>query len=301
MQRLRAVAVSYLNTQPLVQGLDALREVEFARAVPSRIAPMIRSGEADIGLASIVDAVAREPGEKPLALLPCGMIGCAGPTLTVRVFSALPPEQITVLHADTDSHASVARARGVLQDRFGVDAKIVDFDARERHPGGDHAPSDAAPGPADPDEAWPEALLLIGDKVVTDSPPAVRYPHQIDLGEAWHGLTGLPFVYAAWMCDAERAADPSIIAAASVIERQRRRNAMRLDAIVQQHAPARGWPADLARDYVARKLRYALDDDARAGADRFIARCAELGVLPEGSALRWARSAPAAPAHPAGA
>ena len=43
-------------------------------------------------------------------------------------------------------------------------------------------------------EGKPQAMLLIGDKVVTASPPATDYPHQLDLGEAWKTLTGLPFV-----------------------------------------------------------------------------------------------------------
>ena len=51
------------------------------------------------------------------------------------------------------------------------------------------------------------ARLLIGDKVVTDAPPTDRYPHQMDLGEAWKDLTGLPFVYAMWMCRGPRTGD----------------------------------------------------------------------------------------------
>lgn len=288
MQGLRAAAVSYLNTQPLVHGLEALRDVHFDRAVPSRIAPMVRAGQADVGLASIVDAIPRKSSDKPLSILPAGMIGCEGPTLTVRIFSGVAPERITTLHADTDSHASVCLARVILHDRFGIDPEIVGFDARERH---GLTASDHPAGSAD--EAWPEALLLIGDKVVTDSPPAVRYPHQIDLGEAWHELTGLPFVYAAWMCRPERARSPEMAAAVALLDRQRRRNAARLDAIVLDAAPRLGWPADLAREYVARRLRYDLDDRARAGADRFIARCAELGVLPADAKLDWIAPEPA--------
>src|SRR5665213_4630797 len=45
------------------------------------------------------------------------------------------------------------------------------------------------------------ARLLIGDKVVCDEPAGL--PHQLDLGGAWKDLTGLPFVFAAWMARAE--------------------------------------------------------------------------------------------------
>ena len=46
-----------------------------------------------------------------------------------------------------------------------------------------------------------EAVLLIGDKVVTD--PAIGYDYQIDLGAMWYEMTGLPFVFAAWVLSKE--------------------------------------------------------------------------------------------------
>ncbi len=266
---LRIAAVSYLNTTPMIQGLDAWRDAELVTAVPSRLADMVLAGDADVGLVSLAD-YARAQGN--LSLIPCGMIGCDGPTLTVRVFSAVPPAQITTLHADTDSHTSVVLAQLILAERHHARPQIQDFHARE------HLGS--------PDDAWPESMLLIGDKVVTDSPPAVRYPHQIDLGEAWHALTGLPFVYAVWMCRTDRAADPAVRNAAALIDRQRRRNAMRLDSLVNAEAARRGWPGDLARQYVGELLRFNPDARAREAVDAFLTRAAALGLLPESHA-RW--------------
>lgn len=268
----RVAAVSYLNTTPMIEGLAAWRDAELITAVPSRLADMVLAGEADVGLVSLAD-YARAEGN--LSLLPCGMIGCDGPTLTVRVFSAVPPDQITTLHADTDSHTSVVLAQLILAERFGVRPTVRDFHARER-----------LGSEGDPD-AWPESMLLIGDKVVTDSPPAVRYPHQIDLGEAWHALTGLPFVYAVWMCRADRAEDPVVRTAAALIDRQRRRNAMRLDSLVTAEAAKRGWPGDLARRYVGELLRFRVDDRAREAVDAFLTRAAALELLPHARA-RWA-------------
>src|SRR5262249_20813210 len=142
----------------------------------------------DMGLVSLID-YARSP--EPLILIPAGMIGCDGPTLTVRLFSAVEPRRIRQVHADTESHTSVALAKLVLAQQYGRgDVELVNFDARSLRAGDD-------------DKNWPETLLLIGDKVVTDAPPAERYPHQVDLGEAWKALTGLPFVYAVWMCRAD--------------------------------------------------------------------------------------------------
>lgn len=265
----RIAAVSYLNTTPMIQGLDAWRDATLVTAVPSRLADMVLCGDADIGLVSLAD-YAHAQGK--LSLVPCGMIGCDGPTLTVRVFSAVPPAQITTLHADTDSHTSVVLARLILAERFGIRPGVQDFHARERL--------------GSQEDAWPESMLLIGDKVVTDSPPAVRYPHQIDLGEAWHDLTGLPFVYAVWMCRTDRADDPAVRSAAALLDRQRRRNALRLDHIVTEEARRLGWPGDLARRYVGELLRFNPDTRARETVDTFLARAAALGLLPDARA-RW--------------
>jgi chorismate dehydratase len=163
----------------------------------------------------------------------------------------------------------------ILAEQFGVRPQMKDFHAREQMGLGD-----------DPD-AWPETMLLIGDKVVTDSPPAVRYPYQIDLGEAWHQLTGLPFVYAVWMCRADRAGDPAVTTAAALIDRQRRRNRMRLDSVITAEAARRGWPGDLARKYVGELLRFEVDDRSREAVGVFLSKAAGLGLLPR-VGVRWA-------------
>ncbi|MCC5822764.1 MAG: menaquinone biosynthesis protein [Phycisphaerales bacterium] len=274
----RIAAVSYLNTTPMIEGLDAWRGAELITAVPARLAGMVLDGRADVGLVSLADyarAGTDEAGRPRLTLLPCGMIGCDGPTLTVRVFSAVPPEHITTLHADTDSHTSVVLAQAVLAERHGVRPEVRDFHAREKLGSGDDA------------DAWPETMLLIGDKVVTDSPPAVRYPYQIDLGEAWHAMTGLPFVYAVWMCRTDRADDPAVRTAADLIDRQRRRNRMRLDSVITAEAARRGWPGDLARKYIGELLRFEVDDRAREAVGVFLTKAAGLGLL-RGVEVRWA-------------
>ncbi|MDF1809479.1 MAG: hypothetical protein P1U42_07275 [Phycisphaerales bacterium] len=245
----KIAAVQFLNTISLIEGLDTWTGCELVKAVPSIIGQMIVDGTVDIGLASIVDAA--NP-QSDLTLIPSGMIGCDGPTLTVRLFSSVPPEQIKTVHADTDSHTSVMLADLILREQFGVNAEIKPFDAREKT--GTNADS--------PEEAWPETVLLIGDKVVVDSPPAVRYPHQIDLGQAWHDLTGLPFVYATWMCRSKDANTPKILEAAAMLERVRLRNNLRLDWLVTTQAKTHNWPADLARSYIGELLKF--DPDARA-------------------------------------
>lgn len=261
----RVGCVRYLNTLPLIEGVDALPGVELVPAAPSHICGMLESGDVDIGLVSLIDYA---NSKVPFRIIPVGMIGSDGPTHTVRIFSTKPINEVSEVWTDRESHTSVALARLVLREKYGIEPELHGFDARERIP---------VESPVS-DMDWPDTMLLIGDKVVTESPPAVRYPHQIDLGEAWKDITGLPFVYAAWMCRAEDAESPRIRTAVSLLDRQRRHNRTRMDWIVSKNAPGFGWPLDLAREYLGSLLRFDLDDRARQGAERFLRRASEAGL-----------------------
>lgn len=270
MSRIRLACVRYLNTVPMIEGLEKDAGLTLAPVVPSKIAGLVASGDCHAGLVSMIDAV-RSP--VPLMILPVGMIGCDGPTLTVRLYSRVPIEQVTTIHADTDSHTSVVLCRLLVARRAGRVPDVIAFDARERVSVGSEKSASAG-------DEWPESLLMIGDKVVTDSPPAVRYPHQLDLGEAWKAWTGLPFMYAAWMCRASDAEAPWLAGLMETLDRQLRHNLTRLDWIIANRAPAFRWPPDLARTYLMDLLRFRVDERSLQGASRFLDEAAAAGLAP---------------------
>lgn len=270
MERVRIGCVKYLNTLPLIEGLAAWRDAELVSAVPARLIDMLLSREVDVALCSVIDAARNRGKVRPLAV---GMIGCDGPTMTVRVFSRVPLEKVRTIGADTDSHTSVALMRVIMKRRYGTDVRVLDFDARE------HVVIGAK-------EGAPDALLLIGDKVETDPPDAREYPHQLDLGEAWKELTGLPFVYAVWMCREGEEDRIEVRMAASALDRSRRHNAMRMDWLVASRAGERGWTAADASDYLGHKLRYEVGGREMEAVARFVQECAALGLC-EGGELRW--------------
>ena len=100
--------VSFLNSRPLVEGLDAEAGVSLTYAVPSALAGMLRTGEVDAALIPVID-LARGAGRWKRVSDAC--IGSDGETMTVRVFSRVPPEEMSILYVDEDSHTSVALSR----------------------------------------------------------------------------------------------------------------------------------------------------------------------------------------------
>jgi chorismate dehydratase len=223
---LRVGSVSFLNAKPLIYGLEADGEIAMSLAVPSRLLDGLRSGALDVALLPVID-YQRMAG---LRLLTSGGIGCDGATLTVRLFSPSPLEQTRVVACDRDSHTSVALARVIFAEQYGLRPRFNDLDPC--HPSGDGA------------------RLLIGDKVICDEPPGFKY--QLDLGEAWKKLTGEPFVFACWMArgGVELGDLPERLRSA------KERGLQHVEEIVGEHAIPRGWPMEVARRYLLQNLKF---------------------------------------------
>lgn len=221
----RVGSVSYLNAKPLIYGLEEADDVELLLDVPSRLLEGLKRADYDVALLPIIDYQRLEDAR---IILGSG-IACDGPTLTVRIFSRRPIEQVQALACDTDSHTSVALARVILAEHFHIQPRFVDWTLGQ--------PS-------------AEAMLLIGDKVITHEPAG--YEHQLDLGAAWKAMTGLPFVFAAWI--ARGGVDLGELP--QRLEQAKQEGMNHLEQIVQRHALPRGWSADAARRYMTEYLKY---------------------------------------------
>ncbi|MAE65917.1 MAG: hypothetical protein CMJ18_16725 [Phycisphaeraceae bacterium] len=231
---LRIGCVSFLNAVPLIDGLGEAEgdgNLHLRFAVPSELLAGLEAGADDIALCPVIDYFT---SGAELEIVPVGAIGCGRSTMTVKLVSRVPIEGIDRVHADTDSHTSVVLLQVVLAERFGLRPRIVS----QRMGRGDRLPD------------HPEAMLVIGDKVVRVDES--RFPHQLDLGEAWNDLTGLPFVFAIWM--ARRGAELGGLPGR--LEARRRANLADLEAIVRRQAPGHRWPVDLARHYLGSLLTY---------------------------------------------
>lgn len=270
---IRLGVVSFVNTLPLIDGLETLADIELRFSVPSLLLDQLLDDEVDIALCSSID-YQKSPAD--LVALTAGVLGCDGATLTVRLYSSVEICQIEHVYCDTDSHTSIVLMQILLKEIYGITPELIDYNAREHV--AENKPIES-----------PESMLLIGDKVVTDSPTAIEYPHQLDLGAAWFEHTGLPFVFAMWM--AKQTTDVNILNVVSaVLDRQRRYNQLDgLERIVHHSAKPRNWPDDLARDYLKNKLAFELTDQRRAGLELFFDKAFEHGLITRRRPLQLVR------------
>lgn len=279
-QSLRLGCVSFLNARPLIEHIE--HEAPGLRVrydVPSRLLADLEAEAVDLALCPVIDY---QRSNVPLVIVPAGGIGSEGPTLTVRLYSRVPFADIKTVHADTDSHTSVCLLRVLLDRLYACRPSLIDLEAG--HGATFDRPSGPRPNPTTKSATEPPgALLLIGDKVVTSAPPRHIYPHQMDLGEAWHEMTGLPFVFAIWMARAGFVEQPNgtrtLAAAGDALVRLRRHNAARIDSIVTRRASRAGWPENMARDYLGQTLQYDIGPRQMKAIEVFFAMAYDLGAI----------------------
>jgi chorismate dehydratase len=245
----RIGSVSYLNSKPLIEGLDAREDVSLQLAVPARLLELLEKDVCDVALLPVIDYQRR--GD--LVMVPAGCIGADGAVLTVQVFGRVPMAEVTTLALDRESHTSNALARIILGELYQRQVRIVE------------------------DVADADARVVIGDKVVTAPPPL---PYQVDLGEKWKELTGLPFVFAAWMGRRDLVR-PGL---AAVLRQALQDGRAHLDEIVARYATPHGWPPYLARHYLGSIVHFDLDlgmgSPQRRAVEHFHELAAKHGLIP---------------------
>lgn len=180
---MRIAAVRFLNARPLLHGLPWDTTLLLpAEMTPTMVAPF------PLILAPVVLAF-QDPRWHYLLEAPA--IGCCGAVGSVRLECAPGHDLTTVRRIALSPHSQSSNAllRILWQRYWQRDPAAVEWIAPNGEPLADHVPADAQ--------------LIIGDEALTCAPG----PHAIDLGQAWHEWTGLPFVFACWM--ATDSIDPS--------------------------------------------------------------------------------------------
>jgi chorismate dehydratase len=261
-KKLRVGAVSYLNTKPLIYGLERLApQAELVLDVPSRLAVDLAAGELDVALIPSIEFF-REPA---YTIVSDACIACRGPVLSVKLFSRGPIRAIRKLALDTGSRTSVALALVLLKKRYAVEPVAEDLQ----------------PLPADGslDDTDADAVLLIGDRAIHS--PAGRFEVVWDLGDEWNRWTGLPFVFAMWT--ARAGSDLAGLETALALARDD--GVAHLESIAQREAAPLGLTTPQCLSYLRDNLHFYLGPREQQGLELFYRYAAGLGLAPAGVEL----------------
>lgn len=172
--------VKYLNTKPLVYSIE---KGEFTQLfipyydVPSVCARKLKEKEVDLALIPSIEYAHHQD----LYIVPNISISSFNQVKSIILF--VPKDKslksIRRIALDNSSRASVNLLKILCKKKFNIDPEFCFFPPA--------IPQIFAEG---------DAVLLIGDLALYYSDARYR---QIDLGEEWSELTGLPFVYSFWV------------------------------------------------------------------------------------------------------
>lgn len=179
MEKIKVGIVNYLNTRPLIYGLERppINElIEIKGDYPARVADMLISGEMDVALVPV--AVLASLPEYYIVGNYC--IGTEGEIASVALFSEVPLREIKKVYLDYQSRSSVALLKYLMKESWKINPEVVNAEGEDYRK--------LIKGTT--------AGLVIGDRALEQrNKSAFIY----DLGSEWKKFTGLPFVFAAWV------------------------------------------------------------------------------------------------------
>ena len=179
MKKIKVGAVSYLNTKPLLYGIEhsdeMMRQIELVKDYPSKIARQLLDDKIDIGLVPVT-VISQM---KAYYIVSDYCIGADGNVASVCLFSDVELNKIEKVLLDYQSKTSVALCKVLLKNFWEKDITLEDAqqDFAEQIKG-------------------TTAGVLIGDRALKQRKKS-KYIY--DLAGEWKTFTGLPFVFAAWI------------------------------------------------------------------------------------------------------
>jgi chorismate dehydratase len=285
---MRIGAVNYLNSKPLVYGLESLApDVRLYYDLPSRLADSLAAGRLDVALIPTVEFF-RGPG---YSIVSNACVACRGPVLSVRLHFRVPPAEVRRVALDEGSRTSAALTQILL-------AELCDV----------HPQWETLPIGRGLDATNADAVLLIGDRAITSgeqgagsmeqegtlrevwiqngctpgSPLPAPRSMVWDLGERWCQWTRFPFVFAMWV------ARPGVNSTeiSSILTAARDEGVRHLSEIAGRESAAMRIPCEVAMCYLRDNLHFTLGNREWQGLREFYRLCVARQLAPRGLSSR---------------
>ncbi len=222
-------------------------QIELIEENPAILADKLRKGEIDLGLIP----VAAIPALKEYYVAGKYCIGAEGEVASVCLFSEVPLEEIKEVYLDYQSRTSVALLKWLMKEYWGISPKLI----------------------AAKDEGYRKLIqgttagLVIGDRAFEQRKISTFI---YDLGSEWKKITGLPFVFAAWI-----STRPLPQAFLDLFNEANAMGLARIDELVA----AENFELYDLQKYFLSQISYTLDERKRQGMNLFLQHLEEPVIL----------------------
>ncbi len=243
--QLRIGGANYLNSWPLTRYLrDWFPDAEINFDVPSQLAEDLAAGKLDVALIPSIEFF-RIPGANVVS---DACVACQGEVRSVKLLSRVQPNKIRTLALDQTSRSSVVLGQLWLRERWQCWPQTVPLSAD--FPLGSSAC---------------DAAILIGDRAMQTEGNWDGFTLVYDLGSEWYSWTGLPFVFALWVCRPGIDANQLHQGFAAA----RDEGIRKIPQLSREASERLGIREEVCCTYLAEKLRFHFDEAAQAGLERF--------------------------------
>ena len=228
----------YSNSAPLVDKLTEIDpRVRVISDHPANLVRDLNAGKADVALIPVAHLFAHDE----LTMLKGLGVAAEGPVKSVLLKCNEPMGRIRTVARDPASATSNALAALLLKHHFKQKVEMVDFGHVEKA----------------------DAAVVIGDRALCSDPSPAG---DIDLAEAWHKMTGLPFVFAVW---AVRSDFPHVEAVTDIARRAYEAGFRAIESIAARYAQQLGGSIEFWVDYLDSSIHYLLSDRDMEGMSMF--------------------------------
>ncbi|HEY4787670.1 MAG TPA: menaquinone biosynthesis protein [Bacteroidales bacterium] len=242
MQKVNISVVSYTNSITFAYGLmnsDVINDINLSLDIPAVCADKLIEGKVDIGLIPIVETLRMKQFEIVSDLC----IGADDYVKTVILASDSPVEELSEIYLDYQSRTSVVLVKVLSKLHWKITPCWVA----------------AKKGFEETAISGKTGAVIIGDRAF-----AVKSKYKYDLAHEWKKLTGLPFVFAAWV--ANKKLDEGF---KSHFNQALRFGIQNIEASAQMFKNALTENVDIV-DYLKNNINYTFDDKKHQAMELFL-------------------------------
>jgi chorismate dehydratase len=248
---LRVGGVSFINTLPLIYGLEDHPDVQLLLDTPSVCYKKLIAREVDVAL---IPVMGLQYNDSIRALKGLG-IAAVNRTESIYLFARKPLDRLSTVATDSSSMTSVALLKIILKQKYNVTPHFESKDVDNLH--GLLREYDAA--------------LVIGDDAILAE--KTDYDHY-DLATEWYSLARLSFVFAVWACSR-----PLEQQEMDLLRKSHEEALLNWDDILRQAQLMIDVDLEFLKRYYNQNLHYKLTKQDYEGLLKFISLAAECGIM----------------------